>query len=752
MPLGIFPGFLAGAGQGLVEQQKLRQQQQEAAIRNLLLQRSLKKDEEKETVDTAYGGLGWTPPPITPLSPVGGGTGSSPAMALFGTGGGFGGGDQGSAARGADTGYGPIPTVGANATFPALPPNTSNFFQTSGPGYPVNPTPLAIPANARQAPGPNDNAVMQLNLSRAAAPAAAPEMPPASGPSMPPAPPSAMPGQAALPPDAGGGDGQDSPFTNLFQTSMEPTAAPATLPVSQSAQSSGLGYGPSQAGAPTAPPGAGGIGGQPAQPGQRALPPVPDLTTQMPPTERKAVNQNEAALRRTIPYGEYENMSMQSAKQAIDRHCQQHPELHCTDATKGALMQRLMKDAKPQMQHQWQLYYHETLRREQEDRADKRAREIEARTDKRSQETDVRAEKRAKEADVRAEKREALQGWEVYTDSSGTQFEYNPRLNKARTIETGEPYKIQGTLQKSTAGATASTGRERDIEARIKQLDARFKRDNPNASEDDIADAHFKHRQDAEHGLATAKAAPARNLPMAIAQKYMEAHPDASHEDLIRLGGAVRREQSIQTAFAGGEAGRQLRSLNTLVDHISLSREYADALRNGDFPRANALVNRWAIETGHPEVNDFNAARTIMADEVVRLLTNTGGTETDRKDMQAIFDPNAAPEQLAGAMNVAQRFVTGRLTALEQQYARNDPTRQKEFREQMLTPEASRFFSTAVPTAREPQGPLLRQGDTPAPQTAPSTPDQGAPKSNEVIQNGWVYDRTTGQALRRATP
>ncbi len=218
-----------------------------------------------------------------------------------------------------------------------------------------------------------------------------------------------------------------------------------------------------------------------------------------------------------------------------------------------------------------------------------------------------------------------------------------------------------------------------------------------------------------------------RSINSAIAQKYLETHPDATDEDLIGLGNRVRREQAIETSFAGGEGARQARSLNTLADHVALTREYGEAMRNNDIKRANAALNQWAIETGHPEVNDYNVARTIMADEVVRLLTNTGGSEQDRSGMQALFDTNAAPEQIEGALNVATRFVHGRLSALEQQYARNDPKRRAEFENNILSPAAKRFYTANVPSATEVQ-------------TAPTQPS-GAEK---IIEKGGKKWRVIG--------
>lgn len=202
-----------------------------------------------------------------------------------------------------------------------------------------------------------------------------------------------------------------------------------------------------------------------------------------------------------------------------------------------------------------------------------------------------------------------------------------------------------------------------------------------------------------------------------FSQGYKQTHPEATEEDSYR---AFRREGAIESAFGSGVMGRNLVSLNTVADHLSLLKEYATALNNKDIPRANQLLNQFATETGKPEVTNFETARDIAADEVIRLLTTTGGTEADRQGMQSRFSAAASPEQLMGAIDVAGRFVSGRLTAMEQQYAGNDAQRKSEFEGEMLTPGARDWFtggarSTAPPsyshTATGPNGAKVYSND-----------------------------------------
>lgn len=184
----------------------------------------------------------------------------------------------------------------------------------------------------------------------------------------------------------------------------------------------------------------------------------------------------------------------------------------------------------------------------------------------------------------------------------------------------------------------------------------------------------------------------ARSAPAMYAQKYLQDHPDATEGDLSKAMANYRYSQAVATAFGGGIMGRNLDSLNTVADHVLLVKQYAQDLRNGNIPAANKIANRIATETGHAEVTTFEAGRDIMADEVVRLLTTTGGTEADRKSMQERMAQWFAPAQFAGVFDAFVDLTGGRFRAIEQHYAHNDPQRRSEFENDMLTPEAREVF------------------------------------------------------------
>jgi hypothetical protein len=220
------------------------------------------------------------------------------------------------------------------------------------------------------------------------------------------------------------------------------------------------------------------------------------------------------------------------------------------------------------------------------------------------------------------------------------------------------------------------------------------------------------------------------NQAVPVAQQALGITPEDQGQEWIDYKAKEATRLAISRGFGpSSQAGRNLISLNTVADHLSMLRQYADALQNHDLQLANRLVNRMATETGYPEVISYALAGTITADEVTRLLTTTGGTKEDREGLQRLLANYAqAPEQLHSAIDTASNFVRSRYAPLRQAYALGDKGREKEFDEQFMTPEAREAFS--------------------APPKPPIGPGGGAaPAAGVVVQNGWRYDAKTHQPL-----
>jgi hypothetical protein len=111
-----------------------------------------------------------------------------------------------------------------------------------------------------------------------------------------------------------------------------------------------------------------------------------------------------------------------------------------------------------------------------------------------------------------------------------------------------------------------------------------------------------------------------------------------------------------------------------------------------------------------------------MADEVVRLLTTTGGTEADRAGMQSRLSASQSPAQLGGTIKVFERFTAGRFEALRQQYAQGDAQREQRFMDELLTPKARQVFGEASTPASAKDGQGKGGPDTVVPPGSTASP------------------------------
>jgi len=134
--------------------------------------------------------------------------------------------------------------------------------------------------------------------------------------------------------------------------------------------------------------------------------------------------------------------------------------------------------------------------------------------------------------------------------------------------------------------------------------------------------------------------------------------------------------------FAQGKLGSTVRSLSVATDHLNTLDSLADALNNSDVRLFNAIGNKFATETGQPAPTDFNAAKKIVADEIVKAIVGSGGGVSDREQAAKVIDAANSPQQLKGVIQTYKSLMGGQLGGLKQQYEAS--TGRKDF-ERFLT-------------------------------------------------------------------
>lgn len=128
--------------------------------------------------------------------------------------------------------------------------------------------------------------------------------------------------------------------------------------------------------------------------------------------------------------------------------------------------------------------------------------------------------------------------------------------------------------------------------------------------------------------------------------------------------------QGVRKDFTSGKTSNNITAINTAIGHIGTMGELSEALNNGDVKRVNQLYNAISSETGHPEVNNFNIAKSAVGDELMRVFRQVGSSETEAQAWKSSWDAMNSPEQIKGGIKVAASLLHSRLDALNDTWNR----------------------------------------------------------------------------------
>lgn len=120
--------------------------------------------------------------------------------------------------------------------------------------------------------------------------------------------------------------------------------------------------------------------------------------------------------------------------------------------------------------------------------------------------------------------------------------------------------------------------------------------------------------------------------------------------------------------FTTGKNGNTVRSLNVAVQHLDQLGQLSDAMANGNMQLVNRVGNFIASQTGNPAPTNFNAAKQLVGDEIVKAIVGAGGGVSDREEAAHNISSASSPAQLAGVIKTYQGLLSGQLVGLRQQY------------------------------------------------------------------------------------
>jgi hypothetical protein len=151
--------------------------------------------------------------------------------------------------------------------------------------------------------------------------------------------------------------------------------------------------------------------------------------------------------------------------------------------------------------------------------------------------------------------------------------------------------------------------------------------------------------------------------------------------------------------FTSGISSRRVVSNNTAINHLETMDKLAADLNNRDTRIFNAAGNAFAAATGQTAPTSFDAAKQLVAAEVIKAVVSNGGGVTERQEAAQNFSRANSPQQLKEVIKTYKELLGGQLQSLEGQYKAG--TNRDDFRSKFLTPNTQKVLP-AAPAAAKP--------------------------------------------------
>lgn len=221
----------------------------------------------------------------------------------------------------------------------------------------------------------------------------------------------------------------------------------------------------------------------------------------------------------------------------------------------------------------------------------------------------------------------------------------------------------------------------------------------------------------APEGVSHIASGQVRSAASLAAQRFVQEHPDATAQDVAQFAADFGSTGKSVGAFSTGKQGDLIRSFNVGISHLNTLDGLVDALGNHDMQAFNKIGNAVAAQTGNPAPTNFDAAKAIVGDEIIKAIVGGGGALADRENAQNQIDRANSPQQLRGVINTYKKLMAGQLGGLKKQYT--DTTHRNNF-DSRLSPEARSELENET-------------GSAPSPMPSPQNLPRLAPKPT----GGW---------------
>jgi hypothetical protein len=146
-----------------------------------------------------------------------------------------------------------------------------------------------------------------------------------------------------------------------------------------------------------------------------------------------------------------------------------------------------------------------------------------------------------------------------------------------------------------------------------------------------------------------------------ILSRVMEINPQYDFTD-------VTAKKKAASDFTTGTQGNAMRSFAVASQHLDQLNQLVDALDNGNVQIVNKVKNAYQAQTGQTAPTNFDAAKGVVAKEVINAIVAGGSSGVDeRKELESQLSNAKSPAQLKGVINQWTDLMQAKHSALLQQ-------------------------------------------------------------------------------------
>jgi hypothetical protein len=135
---------------------------------------------------------------------------------------------------------------------------------------------------------------------------------------------------------------------------------------------------------------------------------------------------------------------------------------------------------------------------------------------------------------------------------------------------------------------------------------------------------------------------------------------------------------------------KQVVPIMRAFEHAETANEALAALKNGNYPLVNSIINRWRAARGEGELVGAQVTGKIVMDEAAKAMAGTGSSAvTDRTEYNSFANPNASEAMREASLGALEQMMGEQLYVLGGQFEAE--TGRKDFNRRLTTPRTRAF-------------------------------------------------------------